>query len=107
MAIYIDADARDRTSTDTTSYKSTISYKPTDIKTVQLVELTDECIEKIVNKIKPVVRGEWVKFDEGDCHCSECQFVLEDWTQGIFYNYCPNCGSDMRERRKDDKERSD
>ena len=43
-----------------------------------------------------VKHGEWIKFDEGDCYCSNCGFALEDWVQGIFYKFCPNCGADMR-----------
>lgn len=45
-----------------------------------------------------VKHGEWIKFDEGDCYCSNCGITLEDWVQGIFYKFCPNCGADMRER---------
>ena len=43
-----------------------------------------------------VKHGEWIKFDEGDCYCSNCEIALEDWVQGIFYKFCPNCGADMR-----------
>lgn len=100
MSIYIDADARDRTSTDTTGYKSTITYKPTDIRTIQLVELTDECIEKIVNKIKPVVGGEWIPVTNGrgGFECSECHSYAPSYQSGDdnLSNYCPNCGADMR-----------
>lgn len=46
--------------------------------------------------VREVVRGEWIKFDEGNTVCSLCGYELEDWTQGIFYSYCPNCGADMR-----------
>ena len=87
------------------------------VRTVQLVELTDECIEKIVSKIadvKPVVRGEWVfnSYDEDayDVHgnkswanryyCSNCNFehaFIENHTGQ--YNFCPNCGADMRGKK--------
>lgn len=40
--------------------------------------------------------GDWIKFDEGDCYCSNCGIALEDWVQGIFYKFCPYCGADMR-----------
>lgn len=41
--------------------------------------------------------GEWIKikFDDSTV-CSNCGLVLEDWIQGIFYNFCPRCGSRMR-----------
>ncbi len=67
------------------------------IKTVQLVELTDECIEKIVSKIakvKPVVRGEWKVVDSSEPirhFCSNCKVLSWDMT-----NYCSNCGADMK-----------
>ena len=38
-------------------------------------------------------RGEWIKMPYHVTECSECGFSLEDWIQGAFYNYCPNCGS--------------
>jgi len=41
-------------------------------------------------------KGEWIKMPYHVTECSECGFSLEDWIQGAFYNYCPNCGSDMR-----------
>ncbi len=45
-------------------------------------------------------KGEWIRLDEypddESLKCSECGVVLEDWTMGAFFNYCPNCGADMR-----------
>jgi hypothetical protein len=44
-------------------------------------------------------KGNWVGIDDEPCEtfeCDRCGFVLEDWIQGAFYNYCPNCGADMR-----------
>lgn len=46
--------------------------------------------------VRPVVRGEWKKMPDGACVCSVCQLGLESFTQAIFYNFCPNCGADMR-----------
>lgn len=48
-----------------------------------------------------VEHGEWIKFDEGDCYCSNCGIALEDWVQGIFYKFCPNCGANMRGEQHD------
>lgn len=73
------------------------------VRTVQLVELTDECIEKIVNKIaeaKPVVRGEWKVVDASEPRrygCSNCKILSWDT-----YNYCSNCGAKMDEREDED-----
>lgn len=99
MSILIDADARDRTSTDTTSYKIASAYKPIDLRTVQLVELTDECIEKIVRKIaeaKPVVRGEWKRTPTGQPYCSVCgDFPWEH--KSSTRSYCSECGAYMEQ----------
>lgn len=42
-----------------------------------------------------VVHGEWIKYEDGTTVCSNCGFTLEDWIQGVFYNFCPNCGAKM------------
>lgn len=49
--------------------------------------------------VRPVVRGRWIKCvgENGvtsACRCSLCGF--EDNRFSVF-NYCPNCGADMRE----------
>jgi len=44
-------------------------------------------------------KGDWVGIDDELCEtfeCDVCGFVLDDWIEGAFYNYCPNCGADMR-----------
>ena len=43
--------------------------------------------------------GNWVGIDDDPCEtfeCDRCGFVLDDWIQGALYNFCPNCGADMR-----------
>ena len=60
-----------------------------------------------------VVHGDWVLgrvepgyFTPGGNRpwlCSECEY-LASWMLGRpTYNYCPNCGADMRERKDDGK----
>lgn len=52
--------------------------------------------------VRPVVRGTWVFFDydigsyrhTGEA-CSLCEFETSQIT-GKEYNFCPNCGADMR-----------
>lgn len=42
-------------------------------------------------------KGNWIVEDiYMSTKCSICGFTLENWMQGAFYNYCPNCGADMR-----------
>ena len=43
-------------------------------------------------------RGNWVGIDDEPCEtfeCNRCGFILEDWIQGVFYRFCPNCGATM------------
>ena len=49
--------------------------------------------------VRENVHGNWVGIDDDPCEtfeCDRCGFVLDDWIQGAFYNFCPNCGADMR-----------
>lgn len=54
--------------------------------------------------VRPVVRGKWERMSDndvfGDIHC-KCSACGEDWWQGPGWfrkaNFCPNCGSEMRE----------
>ena len=47
--------------------------------------------------VKPVVRGKWMphktKTGKNWWKCSACDYVSEHKRN---YNYCPNCGADMR-----------
>ena len=49
--------------------------------------------------VQPVKRGKWIHFtDDGFIFCSECYkeaYWDTDYGQQLF-DYCPNCGADMR-----------
>lgn len=55
--------------------------------------------------VRPVVRGHWISEEEaeekGDYSlrdaCSVCGHCDWDCTESASFNYCPNCGADMRE----------
>ena len=54
--------------------------------------------------VRPVVRGTWIWKDNGEVVCSECNDLIgivgniEDLETVISgFNFCPNCGADMRE----------
>ena len=46
--------------------------------------------------VRPVVRGKWECATPVTCKCSKCGHAIGDWYVAR-YNYCPNCGADMRE----------
>lgn len=51
---------------------------------------------------EPVKHGEWEPSPHlyGYVRCSECHDcnVWNEWIDGKKWNFCPNCGADMRER---------
>lgn len=56
--------------------------------------------------VRPVVRGQYIGDYDGYADgapvydiwsCSVCGCVFEDWDEKPTYNFCPNCGADMRE----------
>lgn len=53
-----------------------------------------------------VKHGEWINkrtmVHDGEFYCSACDFVLDTFMQAVFYNFCPNCGADMRGRKETD-----
>ena len=61
-----------------------------------MTELLDE--QPTVDAVE-VVHGRWVS-DEGDVlfHCSECDTQIStSWDyDDLLWNYCPNCGANMR-----------
>lgn len=42
-------------------------------------------------------KGRWIEYDNSHC---ECPFCHEEWSyfdnEVEYFNYCPNCGADMR-----------
>ena len=49
--------------------------------------------------------GKWVKpllvTNTGRVRCSECSTMYDWYTQAQYYNFCPNCGVDMRGEEHD------
>lgn len=63
-------------------------------------EAADVIEELTAADVRPVKRGKWrtSKYDAFNVRCSECGHV-----SGNFWNFCPNCGADMREALKEEK----
>jgi len=53
--------------------------------------------DAIAADVRPVVHGEWKE----NVQCSNCGWYMEDdvtlSSMMVFFNFCPNCGADMRE----------
>ena len=50
--------------------------------------------------VRPVRKGSWIEDWETGCsECSACHdtFLWEDYKGVAEWNFCPNCGADMRE----------
>lgn len=68
-------------------------------------ETTQRAIEAVrtvpAADVKPVVRGKWINtYIQGVHHyrCTNCgEYIEAIWTANFDYNFCPNCGADMRE----------
>lgn len=76
-----------------------------------LIGRLEECqnAKHTVNRIfEQYGHGEWIFINEatsfyeppcGDtCKCSECQYIID--VADTKFNYCPNCGADMRGANK-------
>lgn len=51
-------------------------------------------------EFRKVVRGEWVLNDDQVYECKDCGYIpsFDGYT---YFNYCPNCGARMDERRRE------
>lgn len=38
-----------------------------------------------------------------DWHCSNCNYIVKEEASRVLYNFCPNCGADMRKVVEDGK----
>ena len=86
--------------------KKYIDNAPTITPTLQLEDITDEDIAKFVMIFqratsKGVIlesersQGKWIfKHNSSDIWCSVCDENFDEIPQK--FNYCPNCGADMR-----------
>lgn len=81
-----------------------ISRKPSFPTTDREDRLINYCISAVKNfpaaDARPVVRGKWIKPTRVPnsmlSECSVCGFDTGAYT----FNFCPNCGADMRKEEK-------
>lgn len=63
-------------------------------------EIKDACITTLMEMpaadVVEVKRGKWFHY-EGMCTCDQCNSTLDDISP-----FCPMCGADMREGKKDE-----
>ena len=62
-----------------------------------------DIFELPASDVRPVVRGRWIRNATSNLHmnCSNCGKVFSNVFQPLLFNYCPNCGADMREAQHD------
>ena len=65
-----------------------------------------EFVDLMPADVAPVVHGEWENHPHayGFVRCSICRDcnIWGEWADGKKWNFCPNCGADMRERKGDE-----
>lgn len=78
-------------------------------KCAEYRSLAEDIAAVIPADVNPVARGEWEEYDDWNdsniYRCSNCgsEFMLEAGTpKENDYNFCPNCGAEMRERSKEE-----
>ena len=62
----------------------------------EVQDILDEIDNSETIDAVPVVHGEWSSIPIGLWQCTRCAKIFD-----YAYNFCPNCGADMR-RRNDD-----
>lgn len=111
MPRYIDADEL-KEWIENWLYKDRYYHNGRVSKTIPITELYDLLEQIPTADVHEVRHGKWQMkplfnshFDESDVtvmiRCSGCGMKLIAQKCGLFPNYCPNCGADMRERRED------
>ena len=76
-------------------------YNHTKCKACWVDDMMGEIVDApFYDDIKPVLRGEWIlktdDFDFVDGKCSVCGYTDSFFEENWLYDFCPNCGADMR-----------
>ena len=61
-------------------------------------------VDAIVNTIEVRPQGEWYYSIDKGWECNQCHEIVKDMPtcmRKALYNFCPNCGADMRAREND------
>lgn len=76
------------------SFTVTIKYNGLVFDTETGIQVA-EAYEIPAADVREVKRGKWILKDDGRAHCSMCDMSGNSY----IWNYCPNCGADMREEQ--------
>ena len=67
---------------------------------------TQEALKKAIDALKEQrPHGEWYYSYKNGWHCSICQQIVKDMPTVMGkanFDYCPNCGADMRKRGEEE-----
>ncbi len=67
-------------------------------KSMNLAECSKRLERIPAADVRPVVRGKWIQCKNWTkCVCSACSWEIT-FVTGNSYNFCPNCGADMKEK---------
>lgn len=67
-----------------------------DVATRNQWEYDVECIKEVPSAdVQPVMKGKWIRNDNGTYSCSVCQSWIPE-EQHCYARYCLYCGADMR-----------
>ena len=77
-------------------------YTPMGATVEQVIKRTKEAPAADVVEVR---RGEWVHSDlaatwHGKDECSECHYHTADRVDLSYFNYCPNCGAEMKGKER-------
>ena len=73
-----------------------------DCEAYVLNDADDILLENAIANGTPLPKGHWINYKD-EHRCSECNEVITgDWYEEYWYDFCPNCGADMRDKEREE-----